>query len=249
MNKEHILSEIRRTAAANRGVPLGVARFSQETGIKNSDWQGKIWVRWGDALREAGFEPNQLQGAYSDEFLMEKFISLMRELGHYPVTIEVEMKARRDNSFPWDTTLVNRFGLKQQRAAKILEYCRSRAGYEDVSALCEPIAARVAEEEAEQPDDDDAPTTKEGDVYICLMQVGREKRYRIGHSVLAERRRDQVGPTLPEKYELIWKIHTDDAYGIERYWLRRFAAKCTNGDWFNLSLADVRAFKRRKSFM
>jgi hypothetical protein len=34
MNKHHILAEIKRTAAANNGVALGVSRFSQETGIK-----------------------------------------------------------------------------------------------------------------------------------------------------------------------------------------------------------------------
>jgi hypothetical protein len=54
MDKQHILEEIRRTAAANNGEPLGVARFFQETGIKETDWRGKFWVRWGEALREAG---------------------------------------------------------------------------------------------------------------------------------------------------------------------------------------------------
>jgi hypothetical protein len=43
MNKQHILTEIKRTAASNGGVPLGVSKFSKETGIKDSDWRGKIW--------------------------------------------------------------------------------------------------------------------------------------------------------------------------------------------------------------
>jgi hypothetical protein len=70
MDKQHILSEIKRTAAANGGVPLGRERFFRETGIKYHEWIGKIWARWGDALREAGFEPNKLQTAYNDDILI-----------------------------------------------------------------------------------------------------------------------------------------------------------------------------------
>lgn len=42
MTKEHILSEIRRTAATNGGVLFGVARFFAETGIRESDWHGYL---------------------------------------------------------------------------------------------------------------------------------------------------------------------------------------------------------------
>jgi hypothetical protein len=45
MTKDHILSEIRRTAVANGNVPLGKGRFFSEAGIKESDWRGKFWVR------------------------------------------------------------------------------------------------------------------------------------------------------------------------------------------------------------
>lgn len=38
MTKEHILAEIRRTTAANGGVPLGWRKFRSETGIKEADW-------------------------------------------------------------------------------------------------------------------------------------------------------------------------------------------------------------------
>jgi hypothetical protein len=244
MNKEHILSEIKRTAAANGGVPLGRERFLRETGIKIHDWSGKFWARWGDALREAGFAPNQLQTAYNDNILIEKFISLTRELGHFPVYAELRMKAHSDAGFPAHNTFA-RLGSKEQIAAKILEYCRSRAGYEDVTALCAPIAARVAEHQHAEPHDD-ASTTKQGYVYMGVIQIGREKRYKIGKAVLVERRRDQLSIQLPEKYDLVHSINTDDAYGIEAYWHRRFAAKNTNGEWFSLSADDVRAFKRRK---
>jgi len=60
MKKEHILSEIKRTAFENEGVPLGINRFREETGIRKEDWEGKFWAKWSDAQVEAGLEPNQL---------------------------------------------------------------------------------------------------------------------------------------------------------------------------------------------
>ena len=55
MGKQRILDDIRRTAAANGGAPLGKSAFFRETGIREGDWHGKYWARWGDALHEAGF--------------------------------------------------------------------------------------------------------------------------------------------------------------------------------------------------
>ena len=244
--KRRILTEIQRTADANAGVPLGVARFTQETGIKDSDWRGKIWPRWGDALQEAGFQPNKLQIAYNDELLIEKIIGLARELGHFPVATEIKMKARSDDNFPWHNTF-GRFGSKQQFAARIIDYCKDHVGYEDVAALCEP----VAEKHKLRKSDDASPTTsvestKEGYVYLGLLKLGHEKRYKIGKAVLVERRRDQISLQLPEDLELVHAITTDDAYGIEDYWHRRFAAKNTKGEWFSLSRQDIEAFKRRR---
>lgn len=85
MDKQYILDEIRRTADENGGAPLGRTRFAGETGIKIADWSGRFWARWGDALCEAGLEPNVLQIAYQPDELMERFVALARELGHFPV--------------------------------------------------------------------------------------------------------------------------------------------------------------------
>jgi len=60
MTREQIIAEIRRTATDNGGVPLGRGRFYSETGIKESDWSGKYWARWSEAVAEAGFRPNRL---------------------------------------------------------------------------------------------------------------------------------------------------------------------------------------------
>jgi hypothetical protein len=114
MDKQHILGEIKRTAAANSGVPLGTAKFFQETGIKNSDWLGRFWARWGDAVREAGFEPNQLQAAYHQDTLIEKVIDLTRELGHF-VRDEIKIKVRHDTTFPGSHTFLRRLGAIEHR--------------------------------------------------------------------------------------------------------------------------------------
>jgi hypothetical protein len=248
--KERILKEIRRTAEANGGVPLGVSKFFRETGIKESDWHGKHWARWGDALKEAGFEPNELQAAYADDVLIERLVDFMRELGHFPVRGELKIKSRNNPAFPSHNAFA-RLGPKQQIAAKILDYIKGRAGYEDVMALCEPVAMGSIEDSSPAYSGDmhgveSAAGTRDGYVYMGLLKLGREKRYKIGKAVLVGRRTDQISLQLPEELELVHVITTDDAYGIEDYWHRRFAAKNTKGEWFTLSRLDVDAFRRRK---
>jgi len=88
ITKQDIINAIHRTAKENSGKPLGVARFEKETSIKVHEWK-KYWPRFGDALKEAGFIPNKLQGAYSDEFIIEKVIGVMRKLNKFPTFDEL----------------------------------------------------------------------------------------------------------------------------------------------------------------
>jgi hypothetical protein len=104
MTKEEILSEIRRIAAANGGKPLGSGRFLSETGIRETDWRGKFWARWSDAVKDAGLQPNGLKSARTDEDLLTSLAGLARELGHFPVVAEIKLKAGRDPGFPWHNT-------------------------------------------------------------------------------------------------------------------------------------------------
>ena len=242
VEKQHILSEIKRTAEANGGVALGMGRFHQETGIRVSDWKGKFWVRWGDALREAGVNPNRFGTEPHDHtFLIEKFITLARELGHLPSRWELQMKHHQQPGFPHPATFSRSLGSKGQIAAKVRDYCAGSEGYDDLLALMADIADTAPVESPNR-------TIPEEDLgFVYLIKSGRYCK--IGRSNSAGRREYELAIQLPEKATLVHTIRTDDAAGIEAYWHKRFSAKRKGGEWFELNADDVRAFKRRKKFM
>jgi len=237
IKKDHILAEIKRTAAANGGVPLGQARFSTETGIRYSDWHGKHWARFGDAIREAGFKPNQLNAPYPDIELLEKLASLARELGRFPVAGELRLRARTDPAFP-SHNVFHRLGSKAVLARKLLEYCQAR-GYQDIAGFCVPLAA--------SPDAADDENTASASVEfgsIYLLKSG--KYHKIGRTNAVGRRERELAIQLPERAVVVHSIKTDDPVGIEEYWHKRFGDRRKNGEWFELAAADIAAFRRRK---
>ena len=134
MTKNHIILEIQRAAGENGGKPLGRLKFFRVTGIKGTDWSGKYWARWSDALKDAGFGPNQLQQPYDDSVLLSRFAGLIRELGRVPLVTEMRMKSRVDKSFP-SSTVFERFGSKQQLLARTLQYAQEHDSYSDVVPL------------------------------------------------------------------------------------------------------------------
>jgi hypothetical protein len=237
MTKNHILSEIRRTAAENGGVPLGKDRFSAATGIRTADWHGKYWARWGDAIREAGFQPNQLSSALPEDYLLKKLADLTRELGHFPVYAEMRLKARSDPGFPSHTTIAH-LGAKPSLAAKLRAFCIAQ-GQNDIAALCAVITEPASEPEQEI---EAASNIMYGFVY--LMKSGRY--YKIERTDALGRREWELKIAVPDKVQTIYSIRTDDPKGIEKYWHERFKERHKNGEWFELSAQDVAAFKRRK---
>jgi len=69
---------------------------------------------------------------------------------------------------------------------------------------------------------------------------------KIGCTLDILRQRGEVLITLPEKEELIFTIETDDPYGVEAYWHRRFNRLRAQREWFGLKPADVKALKKWK---
>jgi len=234
MQKDDILAEMKRTAKENGGKPLGKGRFKTVTGIGEYDWS-KYWPRYSELQSEAGFEPNKLNSAHKDAFLLEQIARLTQELGHFPTQTEMRMKRYNDSSFP-DKHAFQRFGIKEQVIVKVLEYANGSSDYEDVVKILEPLA-RTNLETA----NDGGKEIKYGFVYLVKGHPGE---YKIGRTNLVDRRLSELGATSSIEQELIWEIKTDDPAGIEAYWHRRFQDKRMKGEWFRLNVNDVKAFKK-----
>lgn len=235
MTRDFIISEIKRTADANNGKALGKQRFYQETGLKESDWYGKYWTKWSDAIIEAGFESNKLNVAIPSDKILSQLADYICEIGKFPTSGDLRMKARSDINFPSHNTF-NRFGGKSGLASALKTYCETNNRYDLVkyyeSLINDEIEQRTSNSVIEE----------NGSVY--LYKSGRH--YKIGRTNDLKRRDREIRLQLPVQAELIHRIITDDPVGIEKYWHNRFAEKRLNGEWFNLSTSDLKVFCRRK---
>jgi hypothetical protein len=235
MEKKRILAEIKRLAVQNGGKPLGRTRFEQETGIKESDWNGKLWARWSDAIVEAGFSPNTMTTAYTDDQLLMPLVKMIREVGHFPTQAEQGIRRRNDTTFPPPDCIRRRWNTKGEVAARVVDYCLEAKGFEDVAAICLPIEIR------------DVPCSQSNSLqsgHVYLLK--HDNAYKIGKSTDASRRYKEIRTQMPHETEEIHAIETDDISGIESYWHHRFRDKRLKGEWFRLSADDVRAFKKRR---
>jgi hypothetical protein len=238
--KRHILAEIKRLAEASGGKPPGIGAFERETGIKQSDWYPTLWLRWGDAVQEAGFAPNNfLEVPLTDEYMVEQYARLTQRLGHLPLQGELIRESKANASVPGEKAF-RRFGGKGKLLKAVVAFCRAHAGFDDVLGLCES-AVNVQNSDADPPDER-KPKIITGFVY--LMKSG--PHYKIGRTNSLARRAWELGIKIPVPPRAIHSIETDDPVGIEAYWHKRFEAKRGEGEWFNLTLEDVAAFKRWK---
>jgi hypothetical protein len=241
MDKIFILQEIRRITEANDGKPPGFGQFKVETGIRLTlyDLTKFEWDSWGDATEEAVGRRNRFGSVpYGETELLAKYAALARELGRLPTEPSLQRKRRSDPTFPSQVTFRSNLGNMPELVRRLLDYCRSQDGFEDVIRMCEQYVPR----KQEVPDESRDSEEQLGFVY--LMKSG--KYYKIGRSEDVEVRRYNIGLKLPEKPHLIHKIRTDDPSGIEAYWHKRFETKRKNGEWFDLKREDVAAFKRRR---
>ena len=200
-----------------------------------AEWYPRLWLRWSDALAEAGCEPKRLQTNLENEVVIRKYIDLVRELGRFPVEGEIRLRAREDRSFP-SHTVFNRFGGKEALIEAAVVYSREEAEFEDIVAL---HAGRSRSGAGVKKELGTGRRVRTGFVY--LMKSGRH--YKIGRTSSVGRRGSELAVKIPVPPTTVHSIETDDPVGVEAYWHKRFAEKRGVGEWFELAPEDVRAFK------
>ena len=232
--REEIIDEIRHLARRIGRSP-GKDFFQKETRIPEGHWYGRYWLSWGDALKEAGLEANQVPPKIPDNELLEHYAKAVRHFRKIPSKAQLKMhRAGGNPDLPADTTFRKRFGNKQSRNAALWKFVQEKSQFADLIDL------------VPEPKDDDSAANRSEDGFVYLFKMGQH--YKIGRSMDVDKRLPQVSGGRPEPVIELHRILTDDPPGIEKYWLRRFADKKIKGEWFALSPLDVKAFKRRRHF-
>src|SRR5947209_9983029 len=145
-----IYNDIKRTAAANGGVPIGWKRFVTETGIGEAVWKGKLWARWSEAIREAGFTPNAMVQAYGEDDLLAKYAKLAVEFGRLPTNMDIRLRINNGLRIPDCATFRRAFGGKLQLIAKLRKFCEGRDEFSAAVPLCDSYLSRSNEEPESQ---------------------------------------------------------------------------------------------------
>ncbi|ORJ52611.1 GIY-YIG nuclease family protein [Mycobacterium simiae] len=242
-DKAAVIRAIQRLAEQNSGVPIGKERFVAETSFPDYLFQGRLWINWSEAVRDAGYEPNPFGAArLGHDHLLRHLAELTRKLGKLPTKAHIRMEGRINSNFPSATTIGKRIGTKVQQISALHEFIERTPEFADIAAT---LPALADDEVPKLTDDADGAQPVPG--YVYLVKSG--KFHKIGRSNDHGRRTYEIGLQLPDKLEVVHTIETDDAIGIERYWHERFRDRRRNGEWFALTKADIAAFKRRRSFM
>lgn len=233
--REHIVREIRRLAALNGGQAPGNRAFVSATGITETKWRGKYWARWGDALIEAGFEPNTWTGKSDTNIILDGLLEACRHYGRLPTNSELSMLRTSNQTTPATNTVKSVIGGHAELVAALKKHIADKPDYADVRAMLPEVTPSKLTL---------VTGAKQVDGHVYLIKSGGF--YKVGRSEELERRVKEIRIALPDATTLIHAIKTDDPAGIEAYWHRRFADRRANGEWFRLTVDDVRAFTRRK---
>lgn len=235
MDKSQIIAEIQRTAKENGGIPLGQRRFEASVGIPRSAWRGRYWRNWSEAIRDAGLIGNTPMERYDDQLLVESLVKLTRKICHFPGYADLRLAREADKAFPTHSVFM-RLGSFARRVELVRDHAERSSEDHDILGLLPPRETAATVE--------DAVPSEMSDGFVYMLKLG--KHYKVGKTFSVPRRHREIALELPEKPDVVHAIRTDDPTGIEAYLHARFAARRTNGEWFDLSREDVQAFKKRK---
>jgi hypothetical protein len=166
--RDRIITEIRRLAAANSGLPPGFRTFENETGVSPADWRGVYWARWGDAVAEAGFAPNSALPKHEADFLLGKFAEACRHFGKVPSAMDFRIYGRTRPDFPNHKTVYRHFQSTANMLRQLADWAKERPDYADVFTMVERHAASEENDDGKQP--------SEGVVYLIRWGA----HYKIG---------------------------------------------------------------------
>ena len=185
---------------------------------------------------EAGFSPNKLiKIRLTDDELLEKFADLTLELGHVPSKADRLLKKKSDPTFP-SSNVFMRLGTKNEILLRLIAFAGSHEEYENLTPICEPYIHSIPR----HTDPDTLSLSTTGFVYMIRM----DKWHKIGATKDILRRTGELRITLPSSESLVHTIETDDPFGVEKYWHNRFKDRRARGEWFLLTPADVKAFRK-----
>jgi hypothetical protein len=240
VTKNEIIAQIRKLAKEANGTPPGQRKFASETGIKEHVWRGKIWVKWTDALAEAGHDALEWQTGYEDNYLLSKIAGLAAKIGRFPSQTEIQFESAQNADFPGHKSFTRRWSMSQLAEALAKHAVETGnsvvAGWAETYLTKKPVTA--------QSDITVEKGVAKGHVY--MQQV--DKKFRIGKTNSLVGRYRQVQLETPHQVEYVHTILTDDPEGVEKYWHKRFKPLKLQigGDWYALKASDIAAFKRWK---
>ncbi len=235
MTRDSILEKI-RDIADSEGGDVSFRRFLALSGLKEKQIVGAHWATWNEAKREAGLGTAVFaRPRVDEEGVIPVFAQLLVQVGRWPTESELRLAHRRDASLP-SVKVIRRLEKDRDFLKKLRAHCESAPHLATVIGF---VSARIRQ----APDTDAVSVSTVGHVY--MMRSGR--RYKIGHTSSPSRRHREVRLDLPDRTDLVHTIETDDPKGIEAYWHTRFAsARIRDTEFFELSAADVAAFRKRK---
>lgn len=231
ITRRGILKLVKECAKRNGGKPPSRAQFERESGIPVHTWRGVYWTNWTDVLVDAGFKHGP--SWRTDEELLKEYSAFALELKRLPTAPDLRMRSQKKRTSKWGTYSA-RFGGRAGLHQRLRDYWKGKKGGKKILKLCEKLPAR-------RPKGREMPIEPG---YVYLMRCG--ELYKVGKAQSVEHRYQELTGIIPQELVILHRIKTDDSFGVEAYWHKRFRKYWVKGEWFKLERAEVMVFCARK---